>query len=76
MKTLSDITLHIDEELTPESRADLGDKVKRLDGVAEVLTSEDKPHLAVVRYQTDQAKAGDILAIVRNQGLHAELIGL
>ncbi len=76
MNILSDVTLHIDENLANERRTLITDKVRAMGGVVEVLNPDEKPHLAVIRYEADKAKAGDILAMVRNEGVHAELIGL
>ena len=76
MNTLSDVTLHIDENLATDRRTFITDKVRAMSGVAEVLNPDERPHLTVIRYEADKAKAGDILALVRNEGIHAELIGL
>ena len=73
---LSDVTLHIDEELPPERRAQIEEKLRALDGVVSVHNPDDKPHLAVVGYNPETASSGAILEAVRNEGVHAELIGL
>ena len=76
MTTLADVTLHIDENLAAARRTLITDKVRAMNGVTEVLNPDERPHLTVIRYEADKARAGDILAVVRNEGIHAELIGL
>jgi hypothetical protein len=76
MNTLSDVTLHVDENLNRERRIAINGKLKAIAGVADVLNTDHKPHLTVVRYDAAKATADDILATLRGAGVHAEMIGL
>ncbi len=73
---LVDVTLHIDEKLDHAKLQALADKIREQDCVVSVVFHDEKPHLMIVQYNPDKAKSADILQHVRNQGIHAELIGL
>jgi cell division protein FtsX len=71
-----DVTIHIDEDLSPEVRLTIEDSIRALDGVVSVHNSSKTPHLTVVEYALDAMDAQRILKRVTDQGVHAELIGL
>ena len=73
---LADVVVHIDETLPGDRRADIETRIRSLDGVISVHNPDDRPHLAVVQYNPEKASSGGILDLVRQQGVHAELIGL
>jgi myo-inositol-hexaphosphate 3-phosphohydrolase len=73
---LVDVTIHVDETLPEEQREVLVDKVREHDGVVSVGNHADKPHLLVVEYNPDKVNSQEILGFVKNQGVHAELIGM
>ena len=73
---LVDVTLHIDESLDDDHRAQMEDVLRDLEGVVSVHNPYARPHLVVVQYNPDRLKSADILAAVTGQGVHAELIGL
>ena len=73
---LADVTIHIDENLGVAERADIEQKLRAVDGVVSVHNSDDRPHLAIVEYDPAKAKSSALLEVVKNSGVHAELIGL
>ncbi len=73
---LVDITLHIDETLDHAKLENLANKIRQEDGVVSVAFHDDKPHLMIVQYNPDKANSAVVLQRVKNQGLHAELVGL
>ena len=73
---LVDVTLHVDENLTREVRAEVENALRSMDGVVSVHNSHAKPHLIVVEYNPKKANSHDLLDRVQAQGVHAELIGL
>ena len=73
---LTDITLHIDENLDIQQRQTIETSLRSLNGVVSVHNDAKTPHLAMVEYNPDMTSSQDILAQVTNQGVHAELIGL
>ena len=73
---LVDVMVHVDENIDKAARGDMEDKVRGLDGVVSVGQHDDKPHLMVIEYNPDKTSSADILALVKDQGVHAEIIGL
>jgi cell division protein FtsX len=73
---LVDLTVHIDENLSPEQRIDIQDSIRALDGVVSVHGSSKTPHLTGVEYNPEAMDSKRILKRITDQGAHAELIGL
>ena len=71
-----DITLHIDETLPAAERERFRDKILKLNGVMAADLHEDKPHLMVIEYDPDRINSAKSLETAKQQGVHAELIGL
>jgi hypothetical protein len=71
-----DVTIHIDENTTHEQREGIRDQVLNKSGVEAATYHDDKPHLLVVEYNPDDVNSTDLLQVVQNSGVHAELIGL
>lgn len=73
---LADVTVHIDETISDETRAKVDKDLCSLDGVISVHSSEKTPHLVVVTYDLNHSKSKEILGAVLGEHLHAELVGL
>ena len=73
---LVDVTVHIDENLSPEVRITIEDSIRALDGVVSVHGSAKTPHLTIVQYNPEAMDSQKILKRIKDQGAHAELIGL
>lgn len=75
---LADVTLHVDEVLSPEARDALEEALRQRDGVVSVHfnTNAAHPHLAVIEFNPDRVKSKDLLSIVKYAGYHGELVGL
>jgi len=73
---LVDVTVHIDENLSPEQRIEIQDSIRALDGVVSVHGSVKTPHLTIVQYNPEEMDSQRILKRITNQGAHAELIGM
>lgn len=73
---LVDVTVHIDEDLSPETRITVEDSLRALDGVVSVHGSSKTPHLTIVQYNPEIMDSQKILKRITDQGAHAELIGL
>jgi len=71
-----DILVHIDETLDPAGQSGLDDRVRQLEGVFSVHIPARKPHLMLVEYNPDYVSSQQILASVKQHGLHAELVGM
>lgn len=73
---LTDVLVHIDQNLTPGQRALIEATIRSIDGVVSVHNPDDRPHLSLVEYVPDKTSSQAILSAVTGQGVHAELIGL
>jgi hypothetical protein len=74
--SLSDVLIHIDETLPTAARAKVESQLREVDGVVSVHIPDDKPHLTLVEYVPEKTNAQALLRGVRDQGFHAELVGL
>lgn len=74
--TLVDVTIHIDETIDKSLRPGLIDKVRQQDGVVSVGYHDEKPHLMIIEYNPEKVNSKTLLQTVKDEGLHAELIGL
>ena len=74
--TLVDITIHIDETIEKSRRPELVDTVRQQDGVVSVGYHDEKPHLMIIEYNPEKISSKTLLQTIKDQGLHAELIGL
>jgi hypothetical protein len=73
---LVDVTIHIDETIEQSRRPELVDTVRQQDGVVSVGYHDEKPHLMIIEYNPEKISSKTLLQTVKDQGLHAELIGL
>lgn len=73
---LTDVTLHIDEDLSAEQRETIEESLRPLDGVVSVHNAEQASHLTIVEYDPDTTTSARILGRVTDQGAHAQIIGL
>jgi hypothetical protein len=71
-----DVTIHVDETLSEQTREELADMIRAQKGVIGLGSHADKPHLFVIEYNPEETNSSDLLKLVKEQGVHAELIGL
>ncbi len=74
--SIPDITLHVDETLSKESRAKLEKSLRSQPGVISVESSPKATHLMVVKYDPNHATSKALVKVVLGEGLHAEIFGL
>ena len=72
---MTDIMLHIDEELDTESQCAIESHMRGQKGVIGLGYHSNRPHLMIVEYNPDQTSDINLLHSVTEQGLHAELVG-
>ena len=73
---LADVTVHIDENVSDEHRSRIENALRALDGVVSVHMPLDKRHLVVVEYDPQANDSQNILRCVREESVHAQLVGL
>ena len=69
------VVVHIDESLDSNNREELLQKIEAINGVLSVDMQEQRPHLMIVDYNSNQTKSLDVLSGVNNSGVHAQLVG-
>ena len=74
--TITDVMLHIDEDLDKDHRNQLESYMRGQEGIVSLGYHEKRPHLMVVGYNPECITSMDILTSIQTQGVHAELIGL
>ena len=71
-----DVTIHVDETIDHDRRTKIADIVRTHAGVTGVAHHDQKPHLMIVEYDPAAVTSQALLQVVRDQGVHAELVGL
>ena len=71
-----DVLVHVDENVDKPTRTAMEDSLRGLDGVLSVGQHDDKPHLMIVEYNPDRISSATILSRVKEEGVHAEIVGL
>ena len=73
---LADFVVHIDETLPSDRLNTLEAHIHGIDGVVSACNRKDQPHLMTIVYNPEHVEAHDILVNIKNEGFHAELVGL
>ncbi len=72
---ITEVVVHINEELNKLHRENLSENVSNLNGISTVLLSDQKPHLIRVSYDPQTINSQQVLEGVKNNGVHAQLAG-
>jgi hypothetical protein len=72
----ADVTLHIDENTTHNDRDEFIESLYTINGVSTATYTDGKPHLVVIKYNSNIIQPDEFLKEAQSRGLHAELIGL
>ncbi len=72
---MADVVIHINESVDHDRRTAIADLVRDHAGVMAVSHHDEKPHLMIVEFDPDQVHAKELLQVVLNQGVHAQLVG-
>ena len=71
---ISDVIIHIDENIDVRAEYNILGELKKLDGV--MAPEFGRPHLIVAYYNPVEVNAFDLLSTVRSEGYHAQLVGI
>lgn len=72
---MSDIMLHIDEELNSKEQSILESQVRKQKGVVGLGYHDTRPHLMIIEYNLETTSPKKLLHTVKGFGLHAEIVG-
>lgn len=70
----AEIIIHINEKLDSSHRVNLSNKVQEIDGVISASVQNSRPHMMLVKFNSNKRKAYDVLTGVRDIGMHAQLV--
>ncbi len=73
---MTDVVIHIDETIDHQRRTRIADIVRAHKGVMAAAHHDDKPHLIIIEYDPAMVTSRELLQVVLDQGVSAELIGL
>ena len=71
----AEIVIHINEQLGEPRRSDLVDALEGMDGITTAEFCPLRYHLMLVNYNRDTVSSQDVLRGVKEQNIHAQLIG-
>lgn len=71
-----DVTIHLNEETTHGERESLRDVILQQSGVMAADYRDATPHLLIVSYDPAVCTSAALLQVVKQRGLHAQLLGL
>ena len=72
----TDIVIHLDEELADEDIHELERDLSCIAGVYCACVNDRARHLMLVDYDPEDVRASELLNVVRQHGIGAELVGL
>lgn len=73
---LSDVLIHLDQNIHKTEKDNLIEQLRATEGVIAPRFNNDKEHLLLVSYNSDTTSSLTLLNKVKNKGYQAQLIGL
>jgi len=71
-----EVVIHVDETLSEEQRTSMVSNLQKRDGVENARFTTDRDHLMLIDYDSNKLRSGDILGYIKDEDVHAELIGI
>lgn len=72
---VSDILIHINQDLNEQQRKSLEESMRQVDGVVAPRFNPGKDHLLLVAFNPDATSTAALLAKVQSFGYKAQLVG-
>lgn len=72
---ISDVMIHIPDNLDSEIRNALEARMRSLDGVIAPRFNPGKEHLLLVAFDPDKVRPAELLSAVKTAGYDAQLVG-
>ena len=73
---ISDVMIHIDENLIPSQRLELENEMRSLDGVIAPRFNANKDHLLLIAFDPKTVNTDTLLHRVTEHGYNAQLVGV
>lgn len=73
--SISDILIHINQDLNEDQRKSLEEYIRQVDGVVAPRFNPGKNHLLLVAFNPDVTSTAALLAKVQSFGYNAQLVG-
>jgi len=74
--TLNEVVVHLNESVDDATLGELEQGIRKDRGVISVGHQANRNHLIMVVYDSEVARASNILHNFQERGLHAQLIGM
>jgi len=74
--TLNDVVVNLNESVDETTLDELEQGIRKDQGVVSVGHQANRNHLIMVVYDSEVARASNLLHNFRERGLHAQLIGM
>ena len=71
-----EVVIHVDEALGSDRQSSLIESLQKRDGIENARFTDGRDHLMVIDYNSNKLDTKDVLEYVRQENLHAELIGI
>jgi len=76
MTDLVDLTIHINEKVSSDTRTKLQDEMRNMNGIMMASSRDKMPHFLMIGYDPKLINSNEIVHFVKNQGMQAQIIGL
>jgi hypothetical protein len=74
-QAISDFMIHVDNSMAGVDMASIADSLCNNTCVAGACVSESAPHLIMVSYDSECTRANNLLEMVKQSGIQAEVVG-
>ena len=75
-ESLVDVTIHVDEGINEDQQNTIIEVLRDCNGVVAIGHQHKSFHLFIVEYDPELVNSKELLDVVKEQGVHAELVGL
>jgi hypothetical protein len=71
-----EVVIHVDESLDDDRRAGMVKNLQARDGVEKARFTPGHEHLMVIDHDSEKLRSSDVLGLVREEKVGAELVGI
>lgn len=74
--SISDIMIHIDQNLNTEARLSMEERMRQIEGVVAPRFNPGKEHLLLLAFNPEKVSTATLLGAVKASGYSAQLVGV